>query len=48
MVPGERAYLEPEGFPVLRELTIRLERSRAKKSPAIDRLERHYLDYFGR
>ena len=45
MVPGERAYLEPEGFPVFRELTIRLERAR-KKSEIIDRLEKHFLDVF--
>lgn len=46
MIEGERAYLEPEGFPVLRELNIRLERSRSKRSRAIDHLEKHYLDYF--
>jgi hypothetical protein len=45
MVPGERAYLEPEGFPVFRELTIRLERAR-KKSEVIDRLEKHFLEVF--
>jgi DNA-binding transcriptional LysR family regulator len=45
MVPGERAWLEPEGFPVFKDLTIRLERSR-KKSKVIDRLEQHFLDYF--
>jgi DNA-binding transcriptional LysR family regulator len=45
MVPGERAYLEAEGFPVFKELAIRLERS-AKKSRLIDRLEQHVLDYF--
>lgn len=46
MVPGERAYLEPEGFGVLRELNIRLERTYARRSPVIERLERHYLDFF--
>jgi DNA-binding transcriptional LysR family regulator len=45
MVPGERPYLEPEGFPVFRDLSIRLERAR-KKSEVIDRLERHLLDVF--
>jgi DNA-binding transcriptional LysR family regulator len=46
IVDGERAYLEAEGFPVLREVTIRLERSPGKKSQVIDRLERHYLEFF--
>jgi DNA-binding transcriptional LysR family regulator len=45
MIPGERAYLEPEGFPVLREVTIRLERS-GKKSRVVDRVERRLLDHF--
>jgi DNA-binding transcriptional LysR family regulator len=48
MVEGERAYLEEEGFPVMKQLTIRLERSRAKKSKVIDRLEEHFLEYFSR
>jgi DNA-binding transcriptional LysR family regulator len=48
MVEGERAYLEDDGFPVLKQLTIRLERSRAKKSQVIDRLEQHFLEYFSR
>jgi DNA-binding transcriptional LysR family regulator len=47
MMTGERAYLEPEGFPVLRQLNIRLERAPGKKSRAIDRLEEHFLGYFG-
>lgn len=46
MEEGERAYLEADGFPVFKRLTIRLERSRAKKSQAIDRLEKHLLAYF--
>jgi DNA-binding transcriptional LysR family regulator len=46
MVPGERAYLEADGFPVLQQLSIRLERTRAKKSKVLDRLEEHYLAYF--
>jgi molybdate transport repressor ModE-like protein len=46
IVPGEKAYLEAEGFPVLRDVTIRLERAPGKKSRVIDRLEQHYLDYF--
>jgi molybdate transport repressor ModE-like protein len=48
MIAGERAYLEADGFPVLKEVAVRLERSRARKSQAIDRLERHYLDFFAR
>lgn len=48
MVPGERAYLEPEGFGVLRHLSIRIERTLAKRSPVLARLERHYLDFFAR
>jgi DNA-binding transcriptional LysR family regulator len=48
MIEGERAYLEPEGFPVLRELNICLERTRAKRSRVIDQLERHYLEHFAR
>ncbi|MFN0194391.1 MAG: LysR family transcriptional regulator [Aestuariivirga sp.] len=47
MIEGERAYLEKDGFPVLRELKIRLERAPAKKSRVIDRLERHFLEFFG-
>jgi DNA-binding transcriptional LysR family regulator len=46
MVSGEKAYLEAEGFPVLKDLSIRLERSYAKRSPAIDRLIEHYLAFF--
>ncbi|WP_347309647.1 LysR family transcriptional regulator [Defluviimonas sp. SAOS-178_SWC] len=48
MVAGERAYLEADGFPVMNHLTIRLERSYAKRSHVIDQLEKHYLDFFGR
>ncbi|KAB2877344.1 MAG: LysR family transcriptional regulator [Albidovulum sp.] len=48
MVEGERAYLEADGFPVLKHLNIRLERSYAKRSHVLDRLERHYLAFFGR
>jgi DNA-binding transcriptional LysR family regulator len=47
MVPGERAYLEEEGFPIFKELAIRLERS-SKKSRSVDRLEQHFLDYFSK
>jgi len=43
---GERAYLEDGGFPVLKQPTVKLERSRAKKSQVIDRLEQHFLEYF--
>ncbi len=48
MVEGERAYLEEDGFPVLKHLNIRLERSYAKRSHVIERLEKHYLDFFSR
>ncbi|MCU9850105.1 LysR family transcriptional regulator [Defluviimonas sp. WL0024] len=48
MVEGERAYLEEDGFPVMKHLNIRLERSYAKRSPVIDRLGKHYLDFFAR
>ncbi|MFN0114085.1 MAG: LysR family transcriptional regulator [Paracoccaceae bacterium] len=47
MVPGERAYLEGDGFPVLKHLSIRLERAHAKRSPVIDRLSERYLAFFG-
>jgi len=46
MEAGERACLEADGFPVFKRLTIRLERSRAKKSQVIDRLEQHLLACF--
>jgi DNA-binding transcriptional LysR family regulator len=46
MVAGERAYLEEDGFPVLKQLSIRLERTYAKRSKEVDRLHQHYLDYF--
>jgi DNA-binding transcriptional LysR family regulator len=46
MEEGERAYLEADGFAVFKRLTIRLERSRAKKSQVIDRLEQHLLACF--
>ena len=48
MVTGERAYLSEDGFLVLRELTIRLDRSNVKKSQVVDRLEQHVLEYFSR
>jgi DNA-binding transcriptional LysR family regulator len=46
MVAGERAYIAPGEFPVLKELNIRLERSSAKRSPAVARLAEHYLKHF--
>ena len=46
MIAGERAYLEADGFPVMRELPVRLERSHVKKSQVIDRLEAHFLQHF--
>ena len=48
MVAGERAYLEEDGFPVMKHLNIRLERSYAKRSPVIEQLEKHYLEFFGK
>jgi DNA-binding transcriptional LysR family regulator len=48
MVEGERAYLEEDGFPVLKQLNIRLERSWAKRSQVIDSLAAHYLSFFAR
>lgn len=46
MVEGERAYLEADGFPVMKEINVRLERSYAKRSHVVERLEKHYLEYF--
>lgn len=46
MVPGERAYLEAEGFPVLKHLNIRLDRSYANRSRTIQQLIDHYVDFF--
>lgn len=46
MVQGERAYLDEDGFPVLKELTIRLERSCSKRSDTIDFLHDQYLQFF--
>jgi hypothetical protein len=48
MVEGERAYLQEDGFPVMKHLNIRLERSYAKRSHVIDRLEKHYLEFFAK
>lgn len=48
MVEGERAYLEEDGFQVMKELNIRLERSYAKRSHVIERLEKHYLEFFSK
>lgn len=48
MVPGERAYLEDDGFPVMKELTVRLERSSAKRSQVIDFLHDQYLSFFAK
>jgi DNA-binding transcriptional LysR family regulator len=46
MVPGERAYLEPDGFPVLKHINIRLDRTYANRSRTIERLIDHYVDFF--
>jgi DNA-binding transcriptional LysR family regulator len=46
MVAGERAYLERDGFRVLKELNIRLERTYARRGPVIDTLIAHYLAHF--
>ena len=46
MAPGERAYLEADGLPVIKPLNIRLERTWAKRTPVIERLQQHYLQHF--
>lgn len=46
MVEGERAYIEEGEFPVLKELNIRLERSYAKRTRAVDLLEKEYIEFF--
>jgi DNA-binding transcriptional LysR family regulator len=46
LIEGERAYLPEDGFPVLSNVAVRLERSHLKKSQVIDRLERHLLEHF--
>jgi len=46
MVAGERAYVEADGFPVIEPLNIRLERTWAKRSRVLDRLEQHLLAHF--
>ena len=46
IIPGERAYLDADGFPVLKQMDVHLERSRAKKSRIVDRLEQHFLSCF--
>lgn len=48
MVEGERAYIKEDEFPVLKLLNIRLERSFAKRTPPVARLERHFLEFFSR
>jgi molybdate transport repressor ModE-like protein len=40
---GERIYTAAEGFAPLKELVVRLERSRLKKSKVLDQLEAHLL-----
>jgi hypothetical protein len=46
MVPGERAYLEKEGFPVLKEVKVHLDRTYANRSRTVQRLIDHYVDFF--
>jgi len=46
MSQGERAYFEQDGFPVMKQPTIRLEHSRAKQSKVISRFEQHFLAHF--
>jgi DNA-binding transcriptional LysR family regulator len=46
MVAGERAYLEKEGFPVLKEVKVHLDRSFANRSRTVQRLLDHYVDFF--
>lgn len=48
IIEGERAYLPADGFPVLGDVAVRLERSHVKKSRAVDRLQRHLEQYFAR
>jgi hypothetical protein len=45
-IEGERAYLPKDGFPILRDVNVRLIRSHHKKSMAVARLEQHLLDHF--
>lgn len=46
IIEGERAYLPADGFPMLRNVAVRLVRSHAKKSRIIDSLEQHFLQHF--
>jgi DNA-binding transcriptional LysR family regulator len=46
IIEGERAYLPQDGFPILREVNVRLVRSHLKKSRAVARLEQHFLEHF--
>jgi DNA-binding transcriptional LysR family regulator len=48
IIEGERAYLPEDGFPILGDVAVRLERSHVKKSQAVDRLQRHLEQYFAR
>ncbi|MEQ1955739.1 LysR family transcriptional regulator [Mesorhizobium yinganensis] len=48
LIEGERAYLPEDGFPILADAFVRLERSHLKKSQIVDRLERHLLEHFSR
>lgn len=44
LVAGELARLEDDGFPVMPQLALRLQHSRAKTSKVIGVLEPHFLD----
>ncbi|MFN0194344.1 MAG: LysR family transcriptional regulator [Aestuariivirga sp.] len=46
LIEGERAYLPEIGFPVLRDVNVRLERAPGKRSQAVDRLQQHLVRHF--
>jgi DNA-binding transcriptional LysR family regulator len=46
MVEGEKAYVGEGGFPVIKEVNVRLERTHTKRSKAVERLEQHLLEFF--
>ena len=46
IVEGERAYLPQDGFPILRDVNVRLVKSHLKKSKAVAQLEQHLFRHF--
>lgn len=47
--PSSLNFLKSKGeFPVLKELTVRLERSSAKRTQVIDFLHNHHLTFFSK